>query len=202
MSAKMQSKNFKSSTKRQWMRVEKLCNLTNSGSILINLPLREIQLKLMQDMRDSQDLKCSFIQSLYTLIGDPLLMKQLIIQSNLVLLILEGSFIKILSYLVEVPCSKILTRDLINKFNQESMIDLSSINNLQVKLLNPLMLKSLKTWSKDMQYGLEEVYLVAQNISQEYVTVEKTIWREDHQFADITLYSQLVTDQSFNNLFA
>lgn len=118
-------------------------------------------------------------------------MRLLTMLSNLVQLIQEESSMRTLYFLVVALCSKILIRDLTNRFKLELMTDSSSINYLLVKHLNPSRLMWSRTWYRDMQFGLVVVYLVAQIISLRFVTVEKTTWKEDLLFADTTLSSQL-----------
>ena len=45
-----------------------------------------------------------------------------------------------------------------------------------------------------MQFGSEVVYLELKNISQKFATAEKTIWKEDLQFADTIQYLLLSSD--------
>jgi hypothetical protein len=61
----------------------------------------------------------SLFRNLFTLTGDNLLMKSLIMQFKVVQLIPEEGYMKILFYLVVAQCLRILAKDLIIQFKIE-----------------------------------------------------------------------------------
>ena len=80
------------------------------------------------------------------------------------------------------------------------MIDSNNIKSTLDQPHNRLKLMFIKIWYRDMQYGLEEVSLEVKNISLRYVTVEKIIKREDHQYADIIQSSLLNFDHTIKSI--
>ena len=141
-------------------------------------------------MRDSLVQRCSSILNLFIKTGDHPQMRLQIMLSNHALSILEESFMRILYYQEVVLSLITLIRDLTSKFKKELMIDLTNTNKSLAKHQNQLKSKQLRIWFRDMLSGLEVVCLEVQNISIKFATAEKIIWKEDHQFADITQYSQ------------
>jgi len=173
---------------------ERLYNRINSRSTVTRIVWLGQPARLTSAMRDSWALRCSSIQSLSTAIGGHHSMKSSITQSNPAPLIREESSMKILSFQEAARFSRISIKGWTRMCSRESMIGSSSMKQWLGRRLSQSRSMCRRTWFSAMQCGSEAVFLGVQSTSLKYVTVERTIWKEGHQFVDTIPFSRKASE--------
>ena len=110
----------------------------------------------MSDMSASLDLRCSSILNSFIRIGLSLLVRLLTMLSRVAQLSTESNFMRILCCLEVALYSKALIRD--SKIKYRTSLIQEWPNSMPcLEVMTRWKPFALKTWYKDMQYGLEEV---------------------------------------------